>query len=138
MLFRSGTVCRDVPGNEYAYDTVSLLREETVWNWDEFWYQNEDAGVSVFLCVPQVEVQLQEDQKRRINREIGKIITEQMQGYGLDFEKMEEWEETKIELGGVCTSLSKDYRQFLMKGEIIMGKEMYEMQFEFIISLKEN
>ena len=66
------------------------------------------------------------------------IITEQMQGYGLDFEKMEEWEETKIELGGVCTSLSKDYRQFLMKGEIIMGKEMYEMQFEFIISLKEN
>lgn len=135
---RDGTVCRDVPGNEYAYDTVSLLREETVWNWDEFWYQNEDAGVSMFLCVPQVEVQLQEDQKRRINREIGKIITEQMQGYGLDFEKMEEWEETKIELGGVCTSLSKDYRQFLMKGEIIMGKEMYEMQFEFIISLKEN
>lgn len=61
-----------------------------------------------------------------------------MQGYGLDFEKMEEWEETKIELGGVCTSFSRDYRKFLMKGEIIMGKEMYEMQFEFIISLKEN
>ena len=135
---KDGTVCRDMPGNEYVYDTVSLLREETVWNWDEFWYQNEDAGVSVFLCVPQVEVQLEEDRKRRINREIGQIITEQLQGYGLDFEKMEEWKETKIELGGVCTSLGKAYRSFLMKGEVVMGKEMQEIQFEFIISLKEN
>ncbi len=60
-----------------------------------------------------------------------------MQGYGLDFEKMEEWEKTKIELGGVCTSLSRDYRSFLMKGKIVLGQEMHEIQFEFTVPLQE-
>ncbi len=53
---------------------------------------------------------------------------------------MKKWKsgkKTKIELGGVCTSLSRDYRSFLMKGKIVLGQEMHEIQFEFTVPLQE-
>lgn len=134
----SANAYRDIVGNDMEYDTVSLLRDETVWNWDYFRYNNEDNQVNVLICAPQIEVQLQEELKRNINILIGQVIFEKLQSYGLEFGKIGEWKNTEISIDGVCTFASENYRSFAFEGKITSGIKRYDLQFGITVCMDGN
>ena len=134
----SGNSITNMKVSAWEYDTVSLLRNSISWVWDIYSFSNKDSNVNITICAPQIEVCLQEDLKRTINGQIGEIIFDEIQNYGLNVDELEEYENVRVLVNGDCVFFSEDYQRFLLECEMDSGEEKQKWQFEITVCLEEN
>ena len=118
-------------GRVFKYDTEQLLRNGKVWMWGKMQFVNSENNVNVSIMVPKLLTDLHFGLEKENNEEIEKVISDQLNNYGLDIDEINNWSNVQISLGCVCKGDEAQYDAYQWDGTIIINEKEFDISFEY-------